>query len=283
MTAPTLQFIRSAQRQGFTNVELSRLSSTNSASAIRELVQNSLDAAVERKDVDVAEVYFIVEDTNHDDIPGIKEYKTALDGAVEFLAGHDEQTDSVAKSMQTAVGQSKSSTLFVLDNGIGFDEDRMSAMYDNGISKKEGKRAAGSYGNGHFTTFALSKLRYVFYGGINAGASIFGGHAIIASHPGKKHLLGKDGYYVSALNHESLLNEKPYVFHHGKMPEFINDKIDLIKLWGSGSVIAVPDFNYFESGDDDEKLMDLIINNVAMNFFVAIHNEELRVTVRVHG
>ena len=279
---PKLLFMRNSQRQGFTNAELSRLSGNNSANAIRELVQNSLDAAVERK-ADIAEVHFIVKETNCDDVPGIKEYKVALNNAKDFLKGHGEQTNSVANSLTKSANKNKFYTLFVRDNGIGFDKDRLAAMYDNGISKK-GEGAIGAYGNGHFTAFPLSGLQYVLYGGINKGVSIFGGHAILASHIGSDtYRYGKDGYFVAALNHECREGEEPYIFlNEGYEDNFISDQMEFIKEhWTSGSVIAVPAFSCFEGKLDDVK--DLIIQSVAMNFFVAIHNEKLRITVSING
>ena len=287
---PTLQFMVSAQQQGFTNAELSQFSDVNPASIIRELVQNSLDAAFERKGVDVAEVRFVVEETDNSIIPGMDEYKAALNSAMESHKGSGRQTDNVATSLQEAANQKKSSTLFIIDNGIGFDEKKLSSIYGNGISNKKDERSAGAYGNGHLTTFALSGLRYVFYGGVNKGKSIFGGHAIIASHAGKiashdkKRLLGKDGYFVSGLNAEGLFEEDLYVFPDPKhIPlNFVGDKIkDIREEWGSGSVVAVPAFNHFERAPED--VMNLIINSVAINFFVAIYSGILRITVNIHG
>ena len=277
---PKLLFMRNSQRQGFTGNALSRLSG-NSARAIRELVQNSLDAAVERG-ADIAEVRFIVKETNCADVPGIEEYKVALNSAKDFLKG-TEQTNSVVKFLAKSVKQNKFYTLFVLDNGIGFDKDRLTAMYDDGISEKE-EGAIGAYGNGHFTAFPLSGLQYVLYGGINKGTSILGGHAIIASHIGSDaYRYGKDGYFVAGLKHACQEDEEPYIFpDEGYEHGFICDQMKFIQEhWKSGSVIAVPAFNHFEGELDDVK--DLIIQNVAMNFFVAIHNEKLRITVSING
>ena len=283
-TAPKLQFIESIQWQGFTSAELMRLSG-NSTRAIRELVQNSLDAAVERGDGGIAEVHFIVKETNHAEIPGMEEYKTVLNNAIESNKKQGDQAKSVVDSLSASAAREKSPTLFVLDNGIGLNEKRMCAMYNNGMSEKEGGRAAGSYGNGHFTTFVLSGLRYVFYGGINNGASIFGGHAIIASHKDNEIRFGKDGFYVSELKYRCKDNEEPYVFpDEKKMPDanFIQEQIRFIrKEWKSGSVIAVPAFNHFWGKPDNVE--DTIVKSVVMNFFVAICDGKLRVTVRVNG
>ena len=281
--APKLQFIEHIQWQGFNNAELTRLIG-NSTRAIRELVQNSLDAAVERDDDGIAEIHFVMEETSHAHIPGMKEYKTALNNAIKSNEGQSDQSDSVANTLLTSAEREKSTTLFVFDNGIGLNEKRMCAIYNNGISEKEGGWATGSYGNGHFTTFVLSGLRYVLYGGINQGDSIFGGHAIIASHKDKGIRYGKDGFYVSGFKRHCEDDEEPYVFpDESEMPDFIRDQIDFIRQkWKNGSVIAVPAFNYFW-GKSSDKAVDAIVKSVMMNFFVAIKDEKLRVTVRDHG
>ena len=291
---PTIQF-KIGSDEGFSNSDLTKFSG-NSASAIRELVQNSLDASVENEN-EVAKVDFIVERTDIKKIPGIKQYKVALEAAVREHSGHGQQGDNIAASLQGAIENEESFTLFVIDNGIGFDEDNLSAIYSNGISLKGSSMSAGSFGNGHLTTFSLSDLQYVLYGGISAGKKkiankgkiIFGGHAIIASHwgeiaskPGQKRSLGKDGYYVSGLNAEGLFGEDAFVFpDKDDMPNFIGDKIKIIREWESGSVIAIPAFNHF--GRDPYEVMDLIIDSVAINFFVAIHQGRLCITVSIDG
>ena len=283
-TAPKLQFIENIQWQGFTSTELMRLVG-NSTRTIRELVQNSMDAAFEKEDGNTAEVHFVLEETNHADIPSMKEYKTALNNAIKSNEEQGDQANSVANTLLASAEPEKSTTLFVLDNGIGLNEKRMRAVYNNGMSEKEGEWATGSYGNGHFTTFVLSGLRYVLYGGINQETSIFGGHAMIASHQDNKGVIfGKDGFYVSAFRDRCKGDEGPYVFpDEGKMPSFIRDKIDFIRRnWDSGSVIAIPAFNYFW-GKSSDKAVDTIVKSVVMNFFVAIGDGKLRVTISVNG
>ena len=286
---PIIQF-KIGSDEGFSNSDLTKFSG-NSASAIRELVQNSLDASVDNKN-EVAKVDFIVERTNIKDIPGIKQYKVALEEAVQEHCGHGQSGDNIAASLQGAIKNEETFTLFVIDNGIGFDKEKLTAIYSNGISRKGNRRSAGSYGNGHLTAFSLSKLQYVLYGGISAGDGkvIFGGHTILASHwgeiaskPGDKRSLGKDGYYVSELNAEGVRDKPSYVFpDEDDMPDFIGDKINnRIREWKSGSVIAIPAFNHFVS--EPYEVMDLIIDSVAINFFVAIHRDELCITVSVDG
>ncbi len=281
--APRLIFMNGGPTEGFNNSTLSQFNDVNPSSTIREFIQNSLDAAIQAGK-ETAEIHFIVKDTNCSDIPGMKEYKIALENSIEGqknMKAYNDQSVQVAQRLLTASNKSSFPTLFVIDNGVGFDKQSLEAMCGDGISiKEQNNNATGSYGNGHLTAFSLSELQYIFYGGVQPNNSIFGGHAIVASHKKEDKVYGKDGYYACELKPEQLYDRFSFPTNEEDMPDFIKPHIDFIREQGdSGAIVAVPAFNNFEKNTDE--ISDLIIHNAAINFFVAIHKGALRINVDI--
>ncbi len=281
---PRLIFMNGGQWQGFTSSAVSQFNDVNPSSTIREFIQNSLDAAVQAGKK-TAEIHFIVQDTNSSEIPGIEEYKTALDSSIrehkkEGL--YNNQSEHVAKRLLEASNKPSFPTLFVIDNGVGFDKKLLAAMCSDGAGRK-GDSATGSYGNGHLTAFSLSELQYIFYCGVRQNDSIFGGHAIVASHKKESKVYGKDGYYVCNLHEEEMCDKFSFPTNKEDMPNFIKPHIDFIREQGggSGAIVAVPAFNNF--GKNAQEVSDLIVYNAAINFFVAIHQGTLRINVNVNN
>ena len=176
--------------------------------------------------------------------------------------------------------------LYVLDNGVGLNKDRMRALLGDGVSVK-GTDAMGSYGNGHVVAFPASDLRYVLYGGVSGEGMIVSGHAILASRENEREgqpTLGKDGYLVKQLRSNDLLDR--YVFYgDGEIPGSILEPLDWIKSeWKHGSVVAIPGFNYFREQDGEGRdLRNIVFHAAACNFFEAIYRKELVIDVQVDG
>ena len=282
--APRLIFMNGGQWQGFTNSAVSQFNDVNPSSTIREFIQNSLDAAVQAGK-ETAEIHFIVQDTNRSEIPGMEEYKNALNSSIQEHKKeglYNNQSEQVAERLFEASNKLSFPTLFVIDNGVGFDKKLLAAMCGDGSSQKgsNDSNAAGSYGNGHLTAFSLSELQYIFYGGVRQDDTIFGGHAIIASHKQGKKSYGKDGYYACKLNTEELYDKFSFPTNKEDMPDFVKPHINFIREQGeSGAIVAVPAFNNF--GKNANEVSDLIIHNAAVNFFVAIHRGTLRINVNI--
>ncbi len=285
---PRLIFMNGGQWQGFTNSAVSQFNDVNPSSTIREFIQNSLDAAVQAGK-ETAEIHFIVQNTNCSEIPGMEEYKNALNSSIqehEKEGLYNNQSKQVAKRLLEASNKPSFPTLFIIDNGVGFDKKLLAAMCGDGSSQKggDGSNAAGSYGNGHLTAFSLSELQYIFYGGVRQNDSIFGGHAIIASHKKEKEKksYGKDGYYACKLDTEELYDKFSFPSNKEDMPDFVKPHINFIREQGdSGAIVAVPAFNNF--GKNANEVSDLIIHNAAINFFVAIHQGTLRINVKINN
>ena len=273
-----LLFPESYERTGFTSIRQAAHSDVNATTIIRELIQNSLDAAQEREDTDKAIIRFEIERNTLSEIPGIDSYKRAFEYAVKLQRkinpnGLSDQAQVVIDSIERCLANADLETLFVSDNGIGLNRDSMLSLLGDGISDKP-STSSGAVGNGHFTVLQSSDLRFVFYGGISSdGNSICSGNAILASfedeHGGPK---SSNGYFACGLQPNI---KNPFDFPQAeKIPPFISKQLNWIKAqWQVGTVVAIPGFNYFR--DKKEDIWDSILEAAACNFFVAIQQEKL--------
>ena len=254
--------------------------SADPSSCVRELVQNALDAALVSAKVECAVVRFSLERCKVADIPGMPEYKTALASAMN--ENLNDLSRSIADSLRRNSEKDAVTALFISDNGVGFDQRRLGAMLGDGVSQQSGEESRGAFGNGHLTAFALSKLRYAFYGGVQQdGKMLFSGHAVLSSHTGKydgkTRALSKDGYYVRRIREDKLNFDRFDFPGNNEIPPLLKPKMDSIKEeWGHGSVIAVCAFNNFGGSHDIE---DVIARETALNFYVAVREGKLQVEI----
>ena len=268
-------------RCGITSISLS-VGKHNPPAIAREILQNSLDAA-KHAGRQCARVLFSLESVEVADIPGIADYKNALDKCEKFWRTRSKHTQAmeVLGGIRRRLEQKSVPALFVCDNGIGLDKSRMQAILSDGISDQNSPGATGSHGNGHFTAFNLSGLRYLLYGGISEkNGRLASGHAMLCSHQGDKGACGKNGYLAVEVKND--LND-PFVFpSNDGIPKVIADNLDEIESKEkTGAMLAALDFNYF--GDDNkspEHVADLILGVAARNFFVAVAQGELVVAVK---
>lgn len=248
--SPRLEFPPSGP-SGVSNMSMSLARDKEAPAIVREILQNSLDAAV-HAERECARVEFSLEDVSVKDIPGIKEYREAVNGVASFCAHSDWPASSKAfvSGVLDRLDEEKLPVLFVSDNGVGLNEGRMNAMLSDGIPNKKNDKATGSHGNGHFTTFNLSGLRYLLYGGVSKEDNkLMSGHAILGTHEGKTHegkksTCGKDGYFVTKVTHE-LYDPFIYPREDRDIPSVVFDKLRTIEdEHGTGALLAVLDFNY---------------------------------------
>lgn len=279
----SLQF-RPGDPSGFTGLATAMFNDVSPARILREILQNSLDAAVEANEK-TATVRFRISFLEHGDLPDLSGYEQAFRAAVKYHrkdhGGHlPDPAQQVVDTVQAAIEEVKAGRhymLSVLDNGIGFDERRLTAVLGDGSGAKQ-DGSAGSYGVGHFAAVSASDLRYVLYGGVSKkGKRIASGFTILAGRSGKPHPLSARGFLVKKLLDGT--NGKLFSFATGKeIPSIIRDALDRIqKDWRRGSVVMIPAFNYF--GSDDQWLANIITRVAAFNFSVAIHAGELVVEV----
>ena len=281
--APDLQF-GPGTSGGFTPAGVAAFDNLQPAAVVRELIQNALDAARTAAAVP-AIVRFRVTRTRRDTVPGIESYESAFAKAVstqETMTGGalTDQAQLVAETIRNALEREELDVLSVLDNGVGLDKQRMNALLSDGVSVKEGD-ATGTYGNGHSTAIPASDLRYVLYGGLtDDGHRIGAGHAVLASHveEGEQHPRAGDGFYIRDFRagHGTLYD---YATDH-QLPALIAQALAWIEAETThGTAVIIPAFNNFL---EDESLWDMVSHAASANFFVAIEEGELVVTVEDH-
>ena len=261
---------------GFTPSGIAGFSDLRPDAVVRELIQNSLDAAISIGQP-CARVQFRLGHCDANDIPGIDTYRVAFQEAVadqKKLGGGKlpSQAERVVDSIKDALDQDMHDILTVLDNGVGLNKSRMNALLSDGISVKEGS-ATGTFGNGHSVVIPASDLRYVLYGGItDASERICGGHAVIASRRKESENcpLSGDGFLVHGMTSGT------YQFGMGAgIPSLIADELDRIKRhWEHGTAIIIPAFNNFRAEDSSDPWPE-IRRAAACGFVHAIYEGKL--------
>ena len=265
---------------GFTPAGIAAFDDLRPAAVVRELIQNALDAA-RSGDIPRAVVRFRLTRMRRDALPGIERYASVFDKAIKTQqslgGGLSRQAELVVERIRGALNRDELEVLSVLDNGIGLDEKRMNALLSDGLSIKEGN-ATGTYGNGHSTAIPASDLRYLLYGGITAdGRNTGAGHAVIASHrkKGEAHCRAAHGFFIRGFRAGA---DTLYEYATGDdVPPLIAQDLDSIREANShGTVVIIPAFNNFLEKDS---LWNMVSQAASANFFVAIEEGQLEVTV----
>lgn len=276
---PTLLF-GPGEPAGFTSVGVAGFQDLDPAAVVRELIQNSLDAA-SQAGRSVARVRFETRDHPLSVVPGISQYRRSFRRAVSAhskASGGElpSQAAIVVDAIDRRLSKSRCTSLFVIDNGVGLDETRMSALLGDGLSIKD-VSSAGAFGNGHYVAIPVSDLRYILYGGVGpTGATICSGHAILASHMIKGETKGKDGYFACGFREGQLLERFEFA-KDSHVPHYIGEKLHWIRsAWeeSSGSVIAIPAFNRFNIRDG-LSVRQIVWKAAACNFFSAFSRGDL--------
>lgn len=283
----TLKFRLASSIDGFTPFSTAAFNDLPPARIVRELLQNSLDAAAEAGET-IAQVRFQSESIRLRDLPDAEGYENAFREAVKYHKNNGDLSDAAQEvvdrieSALSALDAGEATLLSVVDNGCGLNIDGMNRLLADGSSGKSAT-ASGSYGVGHLAPMALSDLRYTLYGGLTAdGNRIACGKAILAAHYdyGKKDLNDAKGYLIegfqSGLDGE-LYNFLPPQSH----PKLLTKPLDAIgKKWGHGCVVLMPAFNHFGS---ETSLWEIVSKVAAYNFAPAIHRKKLVITVQENG
>jgi len=282
----TLRFFGpSHSHTGFTAAGISAYDDLHPPAVVRELVQNAIDAGTEAG-VKTTIVRFRLDRISRDRIPGIAAYQRAFHAAVQHhrdvqAGGLPGQAQIITDRIESALACDGLDVLSIMDNGIGLDPRRMTAILSDGISVKS-RQASGAFGNGHFTVVPASDLRYILYGGLTRdGPRIGSGHAHLASHPApdEEHLCNAEGVYVRGFKTSTYRETQPYDYVSGAdVPELIDADLDRIQAGGDhGSTVLITAFNHFRV--DTDTLWDMVAPAVAANFFIALVEETLEVHV----
>lgn len=263
---------------GFTPAGIAGFGDLKPSAVVRELIQNSLDAAVEAGEK-TAIVRFRITRRKTRDIPGIQSYREAFYAAVKSQETNNggtlaNQAQRVVDNIEKTLEQDEHDTLSILDNGIGLNKTKMAALLSDGVSAK-GEGATGTFGNGHSVAIPASDLRYVLYGGITEdGDRIGAGHAVLASQkvPGEPHQKAANGFLIHAFQDGS----HEYV-EGSAIPDPIASELENIRESSiRGTAVIIPGFNNFRQ---DKPLWDMVAKAAACNFFQAIQEDKLAVWV----
>ena len=281
----TLKFGRATSLVGFSSLKTARFNNLPAARIVRELIQNSLDAAKEAS-VTPAIVRFQVRGLEWSDIPDFQGHSRALQKATEYHKKESggklpepaqEAVNRISAGLD-AIRRGDASLLSVTDNGIGLDAKRMQSLLGDGASTKQDAQT-GAYGVGHLAPVALSDIRYMIYGGLTKGGKRTAcGWTILASHPGKNQLNDAEGYLIKEFKtglQGGLYNFLPENEHPRATTR---DLDDIANEWGHGSSISIPAFNNFRSGGIS--LWEIVSKVVSYNFCPAVYRGGLIVEVR---
>ena len=276
-----LQFFHGGKFIGFRASGLSAYDNVDPHTVIRELVQNSLDASNERS---VTRVVFEIEDVKTDSIPARSQYKQHLLAAIKTQRKKNnlEQAQSIVDGMKSSIDADTVSVLWVYDNGAGLDNNGMENLLGDGQSAKADEITAGSYGNGHMTSFPASEMRYVLYGGVNRKEGrIISGHTILATHNYQEQTFGEDGYLAKKIR--ANVEETPRIdFYTDSGVHLLRSKLDWVeKEFETGSVVGILGFNRFNQCRSDEDVLDVIEDVVATHFTPVIHDASMEVQLYI--
>ena len=206
----------------------------------------------------------------------------AFSAAIEFQKGRGvlpSKARRVVETIRRALNQDKVKVLSVLDNGVGLDERRMTALLSDGVSAKEAS-SAGTYGNGHSVAIPASDLRYALYGGLTVdGTRIAAGHAVLASHVGdySEFASSGDGFLVRGFQNGKDGTLFKYARGDRIPPLIASDLDDVACVSDHGTTVILPAFNSFR--ENRRSLEDLVLEAAACNFFVAIQQGRLEVWI----
>ncbi len=281
--AERLQFMHSGKPAGFRLSGISAYNNVDPHTVVRELVQNSLDAAL-KAERDVIRVAFEIEEVEAASIPARADYEEHLRCAIDTQRkkGNLGQAAMIVSTMQATLAADRVTVLWVLDNGIGLDAVGMESLLGDGQSGKADESAAGSYGNGHMTSFPASDLRYVVYGGVHGTGRTASGHAILASHAYRKKMYGEDGYIARTIRPDDLFS--PFDFYSGSGTPLLKDKLDRIEeRYGTGSAVGILGFNRFNRYENDDDVLGIIETVVATHFMPLIRDGTMEVVVSACG
>lgn len=275
MAEQQLIFSKADAPSGLTNAAISASNDKDSSVIMRELLQNSFDSAIDDARKKQAQVKFIIDTIQKSEIPGIDEYEEAIN-AIENEKLSDQETD-ILLSIKEELSKDIIPIMYVVDNGIGFSQETLVSILSDGISiKSDPINSGGSYGNGHFSAFNISGLRYVLYGGKSKDeTTICSGHAMLRTHINDGKLKSASGFLRTK---DEPIVEKDIFFKDKQIP-YIMTK-ELSQLQESGAVIAMLGFNFFGKDDPQkEQIINLMSSSVVRNFFVAISEGHLKVDI----
>lgn len=279
----SLEFVHAAKISGFQASGLSAYNNVDPHTIIRELAQNALDAANEANR-DVIRMVFEIDQVTPAQIPGLAQYREHLQCAIETQRAKNNlaQSQSIVNAMRATIDAERVPVLWVLDNGIGLNAQGMEDLLGDGQSGKADESTAGSYGNGHMTSFPASDPRYILYGGVHAEGRTVSGHAILATHVYRKKVCGEDGYLAKQVRANDIFNR--FEFYDGSRMPLLKKKLNWVEdKFGTGSVIGILGFNRFNRCRNDDEVLDVIETVIATHFTPVLYDGRMEIALRSSG
>ena len=243
---------------------------------IRELMQNSLDAAREANNQ--CKVNVFIDNINIDQVPCIDEYRKILRQAIatqKETGSFQNQQIQIVDKIEETLNQEKIPILTFVDNGKGLTPQKVEALLSERSHKDINNSSGGSYGVGHLSAYFLSSLRYVLYTSryrTNAESEIytlFTGSPILAGYLdklNKESQRGAVGVIVAKKPENERNPEYIYLTHP---PPFLQDKVSAID--DTGTIVSILGLSE-EWGPEAEYA-------IASHFFFALAYDSLEVNI----
>ena len=230
---------------------------------IRELVQNSLDAAGENG----CRVEIAIEEIATEAIPHLDSYRRFLDRAIctqTKKGAYGNQQKQVVENLKSELKKRLTRILMFADDSGGMDRDGLNALIEHRSRKPES--SGGSFGVGHLKPYDLSSLRYVMYGTRKDGVTQFTGVPILAGFQEGNAERGNIGRIVKGRP----ANEYSPVFEYpDRLPDFMQRVMgDRIQ----GTVVCILGLS--------DKWEDNCETVIASHFFSALLHGGLSVRIR---
>ena len=273
-----LDFQRQINNKGFINEHIQDKSASDLEVAVRELLQNSLDAGANRISMRIVDIPVY-------DIPGIEEYRDAFASACEVRESSLE-TSAVEKRIAEQIDEILEgeivSVLLCVDNGSGIAaEDMKAVLWSGNTTKAKDGGTGGSFGVGHCSSFKLSNLRYVLYATRsrdNSGnlVELMAGSAVLAEHKTDGKTRSPEGFYVAELMDRDDGQKATYSRPDGQLAHWLNEftKENLIPAGATGTIVAI--FGLTSETD----AVDKICKAAAKNFYIAFAEDKLSLNVK---
>jgi len=232
----------------------------------REVLQNSNDA---RKDKSKpVKVEFSEFEIDVDRIPGIDQYKEAIESAEKFWPKHKKDEIDFIKTIKTTLKKKKIPFLKCSDSnttGLTGTDKEISSPWCGLVRSKgnstKGDGGGGSFGIGKGAPFTVSDLKMIFYYTCTGqGKFRFQGKTELVSHEVDSKTKSGTGFYGKEDSSSiEIFDEIPDVFRRNNIKE--------------GLDIFIAGFR------KDKDWADRLIVSVLKNFWYAIHEKELIVKV----
>ena len=254
------------EKSGFNMAEMAHFEKNDPYTSLsREVIQNSLDAGPVNPNKPV-EVVFEVGQQSAKAFPEYKKFINILQRCKNTAGNNDTVKEWYDNALKLFEGP-HIDFLKVSDSnttGLRPGDDWENLVKNTGKSNKQSETAGGSWGFGKFAPFASSQLRTVFISSLDKEDNyLFQGKTTLQTHKDidKDEDTQRSGYYGFTDDELSPVNEKKMIH-----PFFLREEI--------GASVYVAGF------DQKENWYELIALSVLQNFFPALYEVKLTVSIR---